>query len=85
MATESLRRDDGKSPRRPTNVTLPETLLNDAKALDVNVSKACEKGLALEVAEERRRRWHSDNCEAIQSYNEYIERNGIPLAKYRQF
>jgi antitoxin CcdA len=85
MASDNLRRGQRDSPRRPTNVTLPAKLLSEAKALDINVSQACEMGLAAEVAEERRRRWRAENREAIQSYNDYIEQNGIPLAKYRQF
>ena len=32
--------------RRPTNVTLPEPLLHEARALKINVSHACERGLA---------------------------------------
>ncbi|WP_256940093.1 type II toxin-antitoxin system CcdA family antitoxin, partial [Acetobacter malorum] len=33
------------SPRRPTNVTLPSQLLEEAKSLDLNISQACEQGL----------------------------------------
>lgn len=71
--------------RRPTNVTLPETLLREARDLGINLSQACERGLAAEVASLRRQRWLEQNRDAIQSYNEQVAQNGLPLAAFRQF
>jgi len=71
--------------RRATNVTLPVDLVAEAKALNVNVSQACESGLAQSVAEARRARWLDENKEAIDAYNERIERDGLILAQYRRF
>jgi hypothetical protein len=31
------------------------------------------------------RRWQEENAEAIKSINEWVEKNGLPLAKYRMF
>ena len=73
------------SPRRPTNVTLPEALLQEARAMGVNLSQACERGLAAAVAESRRERWLAENKEAIDSWNSYVAEHGLPLAAYRQF
>ncbi len=73
------------APRRPTNVTLPEPLLNYARAFGINVSQACERGLAAAVAERRRARWLEENKPAMDAWNEHVERNGLPLAVYRQF
>jgi antitoxin CcdA len=71
--------------RRPTNVTLPVELVAEAKALNINVSQACESGLAHSVAEARRARWLEDNREAIEAYNQMVERDGLPLDEFRQF
>lgn len=71
--------------RRPTNVSLAADLIEEAKLLDINVSQACEKGLAVEVKKAREDKWIHDNWDAIQFWNEYIEKNGLPLAKYRMF
>ena len=71
--------------RRATNVTLPEDLLREARALDVNLSQACERGLAAAVAEMRARQWRSENHTAISAWNDYVETNGVPLASHRQF
>ena len=73
------------SPRRPTNVTLPESLLQEARAMGVNLSQACERGLAAAVAESRRERWLAENKEAIDSWNSYVAEHGLPLTAYRQF
>ena len=71
--------------RRPTNVTLPDTLLRDARDLGINLSQACERGLVAEVAAVRRQRWIEQNQDAIQSWNEHVTQHGLPLAAYRQF
>lgn len=73
------------SARRATNVTLPAELLDEARQLGVNVSRACAAGLATEVKKERQERWISENWEAIQSSNRWVEEHGLPLTKYRQF
>ena len=73
------------SPRRATNVTLPETLLRDAREMGINLSQACERGLAAAVAEQRRQRWLEENREAMDAWNGHVAEHGLPLAAYRQF
>lgn len=73
------------SPRRATNVTLPEPLLREARALGINLSQACERGLAAAVAEQRRARWLDENKEALDAWNEHVAVHGLPLAGFRQF
>ena len=71
--------------RRPTNVSLSAELVEEAKTLGINVSKACEEGLAAANKKEREKRWLEENAEAIKSHNEWVAKNGLPLAKYRMF
>ncbi len=71
--------------RRATNITLPEALLREAKALKVNMSQACERGLAAEVARARREVWLSENRAAMDAWNAHVEAHGMPLAQYRRF
>jgi antitoxin CcdA len=73
------------SPRRATNVSLPEDLIGAAKELNVNISQACEKGLQEAVSKTRAERWMEENRQAIASSNAYVEKHGLPLARYRQF
>ncbi len=71
--------------RRATNVTLPEALLQDARELGINLSQACERGLAAAVADMRRQRWLQENAAAIEAWNGHVAEHGLPLAAYRQF
>jgi antitoxin CcdA len=73
------------SPKKATNVSISEALLADAKELQINVSRAAEAGLDRAIAEKRAEVWLQENRDALQSSNDYVERNGLPLAKYRQF
>ena len=71
--------------RRPTNVTLPDALIRDARALGINLSQACERGLLAAVADTRRARWLDENRDALQAWNDYVDANGLPLVEFRQF
>lgn len=77
------RQDD--TPKRPTNVSLSAALVAEARTLGVNVSRACESGLEAAVREARARNWHNQNEPAFDAWNDYVERNGVPLASYRKF
>lgn len=77
--------DADEAPKRATNVSLNSRLLKEAKALKINVSRAAERGLALQIAEARAKAWKTENREALQAANKYIEKHGLPLARYRQF
>jgi antitoxin CcdA len=81
----SLDRNASRPVRRAANVTLPVPLIEDAKALGINISQACEKGLAAAVSEARAAAWLKENRPAIDAWNEYIEERGIPLTEFRQF
>jgi antitoxin CcdA len=70
---------------RPTNITLSRALVDEAKALGVNISSAAARGLEQAVAKKRAERWLCDNGAALGAYNEFIEEHGLPLAKFRLF
>jgi antitoxin CcdA len=80
-----LTRVEGAGPRRATNITLPEDLLQEAKALGINLSQACERGLAAEVEALRRRRWLEENREAMEAWNAHVAEHGLPLESFRTF
>ncbi|MBL9061624.1 type II toxin-antitoxin system CcdA family antitoxin [Tabrizicola sp.] len=71
------------SQRRATSMTLDAALLDEARALGVNLSRAAEEGLLIAVKAERKRRWAEDNAEFIRDYNEWIAENGIPNSDIR--
>ena len=76
---------DGFRTRKPTNLSLDSELVDAARELGVNLSRACEKGLREEIAQERTRRWQEENAAGIAAANAYVEKYGLPLEKYRQF
>ncbi len=74
-----------KTRTKPTNVSLDAALVEEAKELGVNISLASAWGLEHAVKEARGKRWLEENRTALESYNAYIEANGLPLADLRMF
>lgn len=74
-----------RSARRATNVSLDSAYLAEARELGINISQACERGLAETLAEVRAQRWLEENREALESSNDYVRKNGLPLAHLRLF
>ncbi|MGF6267030.1 antitoxin CcdA [Paraburkholderia youngii] len=74
-----------KITRKPTNVSLPTDLLERAKELNVNVSRASERGLREEVQAAEARAWEEKNGDFIAEMNARIERDGLPLEESRMF
>lgn len=84
MARSTVR--ETKAPfRRPTNVSLDADLIEQAKALGINVSRACEQGLSEEIRTTRNQRWKEENREATAEWNAYVAEHGLPLERFRQF
>jgi len=38
-----------------------------------------------ETGRERAARWCTENAKAIGAWNDFVEKDGVPLARYRQF
>ena len=71
--------------RKPTNLSLDPELLAEAKALNINLSRAAEDGVRRAVAEELGQRWKAENADALDSSNDYAAQSGLPLDGARQF
>lgn len=68
------------SARKSANLSIDRELIAEAKALGINISRTAEA-----VRKEKERRWKEENREAIESSNRWVDKHGLPLAKYRQF
>jgi antitoxin CcdA len=68
---------DRSAPKKPVNLSIDRDLLQQARALKVNLSKALEERLAEIVRAERARRWQEDNREAIEAHNRFVEKHGL--------
>ena len=73
------------APKRATNLSLNTKVLNTARELGMNVSQTVDELLAAEVKRRYWARWNEENREAIEAYNARVEREGLPLARYRSF
>jgi antitoxin CcdA len=71
--------------KKPTNLSLNAKVLETARELGMNVSATVDALLAQEVQRQYWERWNQENKEAIAHYNARIEREGLPLARYRTF
>jgi antitoxin CcdA len=60
------------APRRPTNISLPSDMVDEAKRLGINVSQACETGLQEQVRKALGEEWKRENRQAIESWNKWI-------------
>jgi antitoxin CcdA len=60
-------------------------LVAEAKSLGVSISQASNRGLEEAVKKARADLWLEENKAALDSYNDWVEANGLPLEKYRQF
>jgi len=84
MSRSSVR-EAGAPFRRAINLSLDSALIEEAKALDINVSRACEQGLREQIRAEKGARWLSENQAAIEASNAYVAEHGLPLERYRVF
>lgn len=63
--------------RKATNVTVDADLLERARALNINLSKALEERLRQLVREANEAAWLAENKEAIEAYNRRIAEEGL--------
>jgi antitoxin CcdA len=61
--------------KRATNVSVRSDLLVVAREAGINLSAALERALTEELAALKRKKWLEENREAIQAYNEHVEKH----------
>ncbi|SCX06938.1 MULTISPECIES: type II toxin-antitoxin system CcdA family antitoxin [Agrobacterium] len=71
--------------RKAANLSLDSVLVEQARELKINISRAAEDGITYAIKAERERLWRLENVEAIRLSNDYVEKHGLPLAQYRKF
>jgi antitoxin CcdA len=64
-------------PKKATNLSIRSDLLEQARALDINLSSELEKHLVEVIRKRRGEQWLVENREAIEAYNRYVEKHGI--------
>jgi antitoxin CcdA len=76
---------DPNAPKKPTNLSINSDLLNEAKALKINLSATLEAALLNELKAARRDLWLAENKEAINACNKLAESHGLFADKHRVF
>jgi antitoxin CcdA len=71
--------------KKPTNLSIRSDLLEQARALDINLSSEFEKHLTEVIRRRRAEQWLIDNREAIEAYNRYVEKHGVWSDGLRSF
>ncbi len=65
--------------RIAVNLTISEHIVNQAKELGMNASRAAEEGIWLAVKKAKEEQWLEENKLAIEAQERYIENHGVPL------
>lgn len=73
------------APKKATNLTLDPHILARARELKINLSEAAEQGVAAAISKKMTELWARENQAALESSNAFVEKMGLPLAKYRNF
>jgi len=71
--------------KKPTNLSLDQALLREAKSLGVNLSQVAEIGVKQAVAAAKAELWKQQNAKALEGSNSWVAQNGLPLQHYRNF
>jgi antitoxin CcdA len=69
--------------KRSVNVSIREDLADEAKIFGTNMSALLESALEDRHREMRQQKWRDDNRKAIESWNRWIEENGVPFEELR--
>lgn len=71
--------------KRAANLSVNAGLLDEAKALKINLSATLERALEEEVRARKRERWLAENREAIAGYNAFVAEHGVFSDGIRSF
>jgi len=67
------------------NLRIRSSLKNKAKKLGLNLSQTLETTLEREISRREQEAWVAANREAIEAYNQRIEKRGPALSAFRSF
>ena len=84
------------APVKIKTVPIDGTMVAEAELRGIDVVRACEAGLYAAIrraadprsAEEKRladEKWAEENRPAMEAWNEWMDKHGLPLARYRLF
>jgi antitoxin CcdA len=76
---------DPKAKKKPTNLSINSDILQQAKALNINLSQTLEERLYQLILDKKKQDWKKENREAIEVYNRRTEKKGVFSDGFRRF
>ena len=71
--------------KKSANLSINAALLDEAKALRINLSRAFELHLAELVRKKKEDTWQTENRAGIDAYNRLVKKHGVFGDKWRKF
>ncbi|MEB7889207.1 type II toxin-antitoxin system CcdA family antitoxin [Hafnia alvei] len=71
--------------KKAVNVSIDQGLIQQAKALNINLSAVMEEALQQVVIAEGQRQWLDSHRQSIATYNQDVEENGVFSDGLRSF
>jgi antitoxin CcdA len=66
-----------ESVRKAVNLKIDSALVQEAKELDINLSREFEAHLVDVVRLKKQDKWLVENRDALEAYNAHVERDGV--------
>jgi antitoxin CcdA len=71
--------------KRAVNLRINKKLIDQAKEMKINLSQTLETSLVEILREKQKEAWLKDNRDAVDAYNEHIQKQGVFSDGLRQF
>lgn len=66
-----------KPSKRAVNLRVDAKMLDEAKALDINLSATLEQALATTLKAQREAKWIAEHKPAMEALNKFVQKNGL--------
>jgi antitoxin CcdA len=73
------------APKRATNLSINNSLLEKSKALKINLSATLEQALTAKLAANKADNWARSNQQALKSYNNFVDEHRCFEDEFREF
>jgi len=71
--------------KKPVNVSIDQSLVTQAKELQINLSQTLEKAVVMELRKIKREKWLRRNSKAVNTHNRRVEKQGVFSDRLRGF
>lgn len=69
--------------RKPVNLSIDTGIVAFAREAGVNLSQVSEAAIRAAARDAQAQRWKEENKAAMEDWNRWLERNGLPYAEHR--